>query len=177
MFLIPEKQGKISTYTFSEVILSFWQPLIKQQGSRYFHFLFPDAMPLFHSSLHFSPILSSLILSPKYLLLILQFFVVLSWCLCLAKGEAARQVTEALHSQCPTASTGQQGQFQLPWLHLWVQIKSSKWQEGGKYTCRGSFNLQTLPSSLAAGATKKLIQVMSLTKTSSTRHFSQNTQK
>lgn len=43
----PLKGGETSKCMFSEVILTFWQPLTKQQVSPYSHFLFPDVTGIF----------------------------------------------------------------------------------------------------------------------------------
>lgn len=108
--------------------------------------------------LHFSPILSSLILSPTDLRLFLQLFLFSSLCLYLVTGEGACQVTEALHSLCPTAGIVQYEQFKLPRVHLQVQIKSSKWQDGGNKLV--GLILTYNPPLFYYGVSKKLTQVI-----------------
>lgn len=132
----PHKGGKIPSVLSSEVLPSFWQPLIKQEG-RCFHFLFPD--PLF--AFLFPSVLTNSLISPsqsKVFAFGLTAFS-LNQLLFLPDDRSSCLTGRLGCTPSPRTGTGQNNSSDHDYINRW------QW----KYTCRGSFYLQTLLSLLS----------------------------
>lgn len=129
----PTQRRKNSKCTFSEVMPSFGNLLLNNRNPNAFIFCFQMPCLFF---LQLSPILSCLFLSPKYLHLVSLLF---HWVhVYLTRGAAAWLAGWAALPAPELVLSSKNNSGDHDYINRW------RW----KYTCRGSFYLQTLLSLL-----------------------------